>query len=167
MRHCRQCIFGIWRLQNRGMVWFGRVLWRFSPPDPLQWSGTSPTRSTCSDPWPTWPWMFPGMGAWLLGKKGRKHRKQDKKKQDSLTPNNLKHAEWDHKKETKRAQAEPNRKLAVVRRSSKMGGGGTSCRYWESQQKGFTFISTICTALQIFKRIWTTQKWVHFAHMSL
>ena len=29
---------------------------------PLQWVGTSSTRSGCSEPRPTWPWMFPGMG---------------------------------------------------------------------------------------------------------
>ena len=31
-------------------------------PTPLQWAGTSSSRSGCSEPRPNWPWMFPGMG---------------------------------------------------------------------------------------------------------
>ena len=43
------------------MAWVGRDLSRSSSPSPLQWAGTSSTRSSCSEPYPTWPGMFPGM----------------------------------------------------------------------------------------------------------
>jgi len=48
--------------QNHRMLWVGRDLVRSSSQTPLQRAGTSSTRPSCSEPRPTWPWMFPGMG---------------------------------------------------------------------------------------------------------
>jgi len=50
------------RSANHGIFWGGRDLYRSSSPTLLQWAGTSSTRPGCSEPCPTWPWMFPGMG---------------------------------------------------------------------------------------------------------
>ena len=44
------------------MLWVGRDLQRPSSPNPLQWAGTSATGSGCSEPRPTRPGKFPGMG---------------------------------------------------------------------------------------------------------
>ena len=49
---------------NHSMVWVGKDLYSPSSPTPLHWAGTSPTRPGCSEPHPTWLWMFPGMGHW-------------------------------------------------------------------------------------------------------
>ena len=48
--------------QNHTMLWVGRDLGRPSTPNRLPWAGTSSTRPGCSEPRPTWPWVFPGMG---------------------------------------------------------------------------------------------------------
>ena len=44
------------------MVWAGRDLKDRLVPTPLPWAGTPSTRAGCSEPRPTWPGMFPGMG---------------------------------------------------------------------------------------------------------
>jgi len=43
-----------------GLGWKGPL--KAIQSNPLQWAGTSSTTSGCSEPHPTWPWMFPGMG---------------------------------------------------------------------------------------------------------
>ena len=48
--------------QNHRMGWVGRDLSRPSNPTPLQWAGPSSPGSGCTEPCPTWPGMFPGMG---------------------------------------------------------------------------------------------------------
>jgi len=52
----------LWAVIHR-MLWVGRELCRSCSPTPLQWTGTSATRSRCcSEPCPDWPWMSRGQG---------------------------------------------------------------------------------------------------------
>ena len=47
---------------NHRKFWVGRDPQRSSSPTPPQRAGTPLIRSGCSEPCPTWSWMFPGMG---------------------------------------------------------------------------------------------------------
>ena len=45
------------------MVWVRRDLIDYLVPTPLPWAGIPSTRSSCSNPHPTWPWTLPGRGS--------------------------------------------------------------------------------------------------------